>query len=144
MKYKAGDRVLVIDRETLENRFSHDGENIIIYDNVRYFIITPTMRSRCCGEVVEIIKDYFHTGENSYYELDNGYVLPEKMIVGKVDGKTIISLLNNEPVKDINEFCNKFCIMECDETCPLYNFKIRKENEREITKNFLKKVKESS
>lgn len=136
MKYKAGDRVLVIDRDTLENCFNREGSDVLIYDNIRCFTITPTMRDICCGEVVEIIKAYFHTGENSYYELDNGYVLPEKMLVGKVNGNTITSLLNNETVKGINEFCNKLCIMECNKICPLYNFKIRKDNEREITKNF--------
>ena len=135
MKYRAGDRVLVIDRETLENCFSHDGENIIIYDNVRYFIITKMMRDRCCGEIDKITEAYYY-GDSSYYELECGYILPEKMIVGKVNGKNITSLLNNEPVKGINEFCNKFCIMECNKVCPLYNFKIRKDNEREITKNF--------
>ena len=136
MKYKAGDKVLVIDRETLENCFSHDGEDVLVYDNVRCITITSAMRNICCGEVVTITKSYYNSGENSYYELDNGYVLPEKMLVGKVDGKTTASLLNNKTVKGINEFCNKFCIMECNKICPLYKFKIRKDNEREITKNF--------
>ena len=136
MKYKAGDKVLVIDRDTLENCFNREGSDVLIYDNVRCFTITEMMRDVCCGEVVTITKSYYNSGENSYYELDNGYVLPEKMLVGKVDGKTTASLLNNKTVKGINEFCNKFCIMECNKICPLYKFKIRKDNERDITKNF--------
>ena len=136
MKYKAGDKVLVIDRDTLENCFNHEGSDVLIYDNIRCFTTTEMMRDVCCGEVVTITKSYYRSGENSYYELDNGYVLPEKMLVGKVNGKTTASLLNNKTVKGINEFCNKFCIMECNKICPLYKFKIRKDNEREITKNF--------
>ena len=135
-KYKAGDKVLIMDRETLENCFDHDGEDVLVYDSVRCFTITKKMRDRCCGEIDKITKAYYHSWDSSYYELDNGYVLPEKMIIGKVNGKTITSLLNNETGKGINEFCNKFCIMECNKVCPLYKFKIRKDNEREITKNF--------
>ena len=137
-KYKAGDKVLIMDRETLGNCFRHEGEDIIIYDNVRYFTITPAMRDRCCGEIDKITEAYYYGDDSSYYELECGYVLPEKMIVGKVNGKIITSLLNNETEtgKGINEFCNKFCIMECNKICPLYKFKIRKDNEREITKNF--------
>lgn len=114
--FKIGDLVKVIDKKVLNNILIENKHynNRSGYYVGKLFII-------CSKEVLNYSGRIFKIEEIKQKAPGIYFVRPERSIIW-IPNHFLISA--SVPIDKVELFCSKFCIMDCKEDCPLYDFRI--------------------
>ena len=115
--FKIGDLVKVIDRDVLDSmlvREANYGNGKLGYYIGKLFII-------CNEDVLYYSGKTFRVEEIKQRAPGIYFVRPERSIIW-IPNHILISA--SVPIDKVELFCSKFCIMDCKEDCPLYDFRV--------------------
>ena len=113
--FKIGDLVKVIDRDVLDGILVRKDYN----DKLGYYI--GKLFIMCNEDVLNYSGKTFRVEEIKPSAPGIYFVRPERSIIW-IPNHILISA--SVPIDKVELFCSKFCIMDCKEDCPLYDFRV--------------------